>query len=123
MMATLRKFWAAAGVAVLGLFYMLFSDGGMSSEDWAILLTQGGTAVLVWYVENTGGAWYAKAAAAAFGGFAVVFMTVFTGGVNPNEWGMIGTSILQAVLVFILRNAGAPVSRPVQMTQGGTVQP
>jgi hypothetical protein len=120
-MAALRKFWGAAGVAVLGLFYMLFSDGYMSGEDWAILLTQGGTAVLVYYVENTGGAWYAKAASAAFGGFAVVFMTVFTGGINPNEWGMIGTAVLQAVLVFVLRNAGAPVSRPVATAQGGTV--
>ncbi len=122
-MAALRKFWGAAGVVVAALFYYLFADGYMSGEDWAVFLTQGGAAVLVYYVENTGGAWYAKAASAAFGGFAVVFMVAYTNGITGTEWGAIGASVLQAVLVFVLRNAGAPVSRPVQMTQGGTVQP
>lgn len=98
----LRKMWVAVGATVATLLYSLLADGGMTGDDWAVFLTQGGGIVLVWYVKNTDDAWYAKAIAAAWTGGTVVFMVVFSNGVSGDEWGQIGIAALNAILVLVV---------------------
>ena len=121
MFAYLRKMWTQISGTLAMLVYSLITDGGIIGIEWAVLLTQGVTIVLVWYVDNTGQAPYAKGIAASWSAASVVFMVAVPDGITPKEWGQIGLAALTALLVLAIENrkTGAAV-RPV-VAGGGTV--
>ncbi|HZA72089.1 MAG TPA: hypothetical protein VE476_04185 [Propionibacteriaceae bacterium] len=122
-MATLRKMWAQIGGAIATLIYSVITDGGIIGLEWAVLLTEGIAIILVWYVDNTGQAPYAKGAAAFWTAASVVFMVAATNGVDSKEWVQILIAGVTAVVVLGVRNKGTgAASRPV-VAGGSTVAP
>lgn len=113
MFATLRKMWAQVGGALATLVYGLISDSVMTPAEWAVLATEAGAILLVYYVKNTGDAWYAKAVAAFWTAASVIFMTAIPGGVDGAEWGHIIIAGLTAVVVLAVPNAGALRAQPI----------
>lgn len=123
MVAYLRKMWAQIGGAIATLIYSLITDGGIIGMEWAVLLTEGVAIVLVWYVDNTHQAPYAKGAAAFWTAASVVFMVAATNGVDSKEWVQILIAGVTAVVVLGVPNKGTgAASRPVT-AGGGTVAP
>jgi phosphatidylserine synthase len=120
MFAYLRKMWAQVGGALATLIYSLITDGGIIGIEWAVLLTEGVAILLVWYVDNTGRAPYAKGMAAFWTAASVVFMVAVPNGITSSEWGQILIAGITAVVVLGVRNGAA--SRPVT-AGGGTVAP
>lgn len=120
MFAYLRKMWAQIGGTLATLVYSLITDGGIVGIEWAVLLTQGVAIVLVWYVDNTGQAPYAKGLSAAWSAASVVFMVAVPDGITAQEWGQIAIAAITAVVVLGVPNGAA--SRQV-MSGGGTVAP
>jgi phosphatidylserine synthase len=121
--AYLRKMWAQVGGALATLVYSLITDGGIIGLEWAVLLTQGVAIILVWYVDNTGRAPYAKGVSAFWTAASVVFMVAVPDGVTSQEWGQILIAGITAVVVLMVPNAGTgAASRPV-VAGGGTVAP
>lgn len=120
MGAFLRKMWAQIGGALATLVYSLITDGGILGIEWAVLLTQGVTIILVWYVDNTGRAPYAKGMSAAWSAASVVFMLAVPDGITTQEWGQIGLAAITALVVLMVPNGAA--RRPVVAGEG-TVRP
>lgn len=123
MFAYLRKMWAQVGGALATLIYSLITDGGIIGMEWAVLLTQGVAIVLVWYVDNTGQAPYAKGMAAAWSAASVVFMLAIPGGIDGTEWGQIGLAALTALLVLVIENKKTGAASQPVTAGGGTVAP
>jgi phosphatidylserine synthase len=122
--AYLRKMWAQIGGAIATLVYSLITDGGIIGLEWAVLLTQGVAIVLVWYVDNTGQAPYAKGMSAFWSAASVVFMVAVPDGVTSSEWGQILIAGATAVVVLMVPNAGRTgAATPPVVAGGGTVAP
>lgn len=120
MIAQIRKMWAQIGGTLATLVYSLITDGGILGIEWAVLLTQGVAIVLVWYVDNTGQAPYAKGMSAAWSAGSVVFMLAVPDGITSQEWGQIGLAAITALVVLMLPNGAA--HRPIAAGEG-TVRP
>lgn len=120
MVAFLRKMWAQVGGTIATLIYSLITEGGIIGIEWAILLTQGVSIILVWYVENTRQAPYAKGMSAAWSAASVVFMLAVPDGITTQEWGQIGLAAVTALVVLMVPNGAA--TRPVVAGEG-TVRP
>lgn len=120
MFAYLRKMWAQVGGAIATLVYSLITDGGIIGLEWAVLLTQGVAIILVWYVDNTGQAPYAKGMSAFWSAASVVFMVAVPNGVDSGEWGQILIAGATAVVVLMVPNGAA---RRAVVAGEGTVRP
>ena len=116
MFAYLRKMWAQVGGALATLVYSLITDGGIIGMEWAVLLTQGVSIILVWYVDNTSQAPYAKGMAAFWSAASVVFMVAVPDGVTSSEWVQILIAGVTAVVVLMVPNGAA--HRPVVAGEG-----
>lgn len=112
----LKKMWVAIGGALAMLAHgLLTDDGSMSAYDWVTLAIQGGTVVLVWWVENgpKGTANYAlKATVAAWTAAGAVFLPAFADGMlTGEEWGKTGVAAVTALLVLLIPNRESGIER------------